>query len=77
MQDSPIPVAPVASQFPDVEIMSPTPAYDNEDRKKDHEVEHYDVNDTSMEADDSMMADSPVPVSRKPSFEIPKFTAAE
>ena len=76
MQDSPIPVAPVASQYSDVEIMSPTPAYDNEDRNNNHGVD-YDVNDTSMEADDSMMADSPAPVSRKASFEVPKFTAAE
>ena len=77
MQDSPIPVAPVASQYSDVEIMSPTPAYDNEDRSNDHGVEDYDVNDNSTEADDSMMADSPAPVSRKASFEAPKFTAAE
>ena len=81
MEDSPIPMPPTTNHYSDVEIMSPTPAYDNDDRNNDNAAEEYDANDTRMESDeslvDSMIADSPAPVSRKASFEIPKFSVAE
>ena len=77
MEDSPIPMpAPAGIQYSDVDIMSPTPAYDNDARNNDLGVEDYDENDTSMEGDDSMMMDSPAPA-RKASFEVPKFSAVE
>lgn len=77
MEDSPIP-NPSAEYHCDVEIMSPTPAYDDDTNHFDDEYsEYYDANDSSMDDIDAMMMDSPAPVSRKTSFEMPKISVVE
>ena len=78
MEDSPLPVAlPASTQYSDVEIMSPTPAYDNDNRNNDKGGENYVTDDTSMEGHDSMVTDTPVRPARKPSLEGPKLSAVE
>lgn len=72
MEDSPVPLA-VANQHSDVGIMSPTPGYVHDDNDVGGD---YDYKDNSMD-DDSMMMDSPAPVSRKTSLEGPRLPGAE
>ncbi|SPN96824.1 related to protein-tyrosine-phosphatase [Cephalotrichum gorgonifer] len=85
LQDSPLPNTAHAPTFLDVEIMSPTQAHDDDANTPDVDTEDYDTNESSMydttESSlydfDSMMEDSPAPVSRKASFELPRFSAAD
>jgi hypothetical protein len=62
MEASPIPQKVTASESSVVEITSPSPLYTPE------------VND---DEDDSMVLDSPAPLSRRPSFEVPRGSFAE
>jgi hypothetical protein len=76
MQDSPVPGG--CNDYSDVEIMSPTPAYDDDDYQlHDEDPEFYDTTESSMDDNDAMVMDSPAPDSRKPSADGSKLSVAE